>query len=142
MLLQYDHTPSERWKLSTLANTTLLQFAGKNHHGAMLTQRLTWQPATVPLVLYGNLSYFHTDNYDTRISVYERTLLHTFSFPSYYGHGLHLSATCQWNISSPFTLLVHLSHTHYYDRTTIGTATELINRPHREDIGIQLRWKI
>lgn len=142
MLLQYDYTPSERWKLSTLANTTLLQFAGKNHHGAMLTQRLTWQPATFPLTLYGNLSYFHTDNYDTRISVYERTLLHTFSFPSYYGHGLHLSATCQWNISSPFTLLVHLSHTHYYDRTTIGTATELINRPHREDIGIQLRWKI
>ena len=142
LLLQHDFTPSETWKLTTLANATLLQFAGEEHLGAMLTQRLTWQPAAHPIALHGNLSYFHTDNYDTRISIYERGLLHTFSFPSYYGHGLHVAATCQWDINSQFTLLAHLSHTHYYDRPTIGTGTELINQPHREDIGFQLRWRM
>ena len=142
LLAQHDYTPTPQVTWSTLINVTRLRFAGRAHQGGMLTQRITWQPSTLPLKLYGNLSYFHTDNYDTRISVYERALLHTFSFPSYYGHGLHLSTTCQWSISSPFTLLVHLSHTHYYDRSTIGSGTEQINQPHREDIGIQLRWKI
>jgi len=142
LLLQHDYTPASHLKLSTLVNATRLQFAGDTHHGFMLTQRLTWQPAVRPLAVHANLSYFHTENYDTRISTYERGLLHTFSFPSYYGHGLHASATCQWEISAQFTALFHLSHTHYYDRTTIGTGTELIGQPHREDIGFQLRWRM
>ena len=142
LLLQHDYTPASHLKLSTLFNATRLQFAGDTHHGFMLTQRLTWQPAARPLAVHANLCYFHTDNYDTRISTYERGLLHTFSFPSYYGHGLHTSATCQWEISTQFTALFHLSHTHYYDRTTIGTGTELIGQPHREDIGFQLRWRM
>lgn len=142
LLVQHDYTPIKQLQLSTLANVTRLHFAGSVRHGAMLTQRITWKPTNLPIDLYGNLSYFHTDNYDTRISIYERNLLNTFSFPSYYGHGLHAAATCQWDINSQFTLLANFSHTHYYDRTIIGTGTELISQPHREDIGIQLRWKI
>ena len=142
LLLQHDYTPIPSLSMGTLVNATRLDFAGKTYYGAMCTQRITWQPQAYPLSLYANLSYFHTDNYETRISIYERGLLHTFSFPSYYGHGLHTSATCQWNICSQFTLLAHLSHTHYYDRATIGNGTELINQPHREDMGLQLRWRM
>lgn len=142
LLVQHDYTPTRQLKWSTLVNATRLHFAGAAHHGAMLTQRLTWQPLTLPLALYATLSYFHTDNYDTRISIYERGLLHTFSFPSYYGHGFHTSATCQWKINPQLTLLFQFAHTHYYDRATIGSGTELIDQPHREDIGLQLRWKM
>lgn len=142
LLLQHDYTPAPHLKLGTLVNATRLLFAGAAHHGVMLTQRLTWSPSTLPLTLHATLSYFHTDNYATRISVYERGPIHTFSFPSYYGHGLHGATTCQWDASSRLTLLLHLSHTHYYDRLTIGSGTELISQPHREDIGLQLRWRI
>ncbi|MBR4844863.1 MAG: hypothetical protein IKU98_00405, partial [Bacteroidaceae bacterium] len=138
---QQDFAPISSLQLNTLADYNLLQFANTIHQGAMLTQRITWKPVKSPIALFGNVSYFHTDNYDTRISVYERTLLHTFSFPSYYGHGLHLSTTCQWNICPQLTFLFHINHTHYYDRETIGSGTELIAQPHREDIGIQLKWK-
>ena len=140
--LQQDYSPTPTLQLNILADYNLLQFANEIHQGFMLTQRFTWKTDELPITLFGTLSYFHTDNYDTRISIYERTLLHTFSFPSYYGHGLHLSTTCQWEIHPRLTLFTHLNHTHYYNRQNIGSGTELINQSHREDIGIQLKWKM
>lgn len=140
--IQQTYSPSRLITLTTLADYNCIRFMHDFHQGIMLTQRLRWQPHKPPISLTASASYFYTDNYDTRISRYEQGLLYTFSFPSFYGHGIHCSTTAKWDINRLFTALVKISHTLYFNRSTIGTGTELINAPHREDIGIQLRWKI
>lgn len=139
---QQDYTLLTSLDATTIIDYNLLQFMNSVSHGFMLTQRLQWKPIHIPLTLFCGLSYFHTDNYSTRISIYERSLLYSFSYPSFYGHGMHLSATTQWNINKHFSALLQLTHSNYFDRSTIGSGTEQILQSHREDIRIQLRWKI
>lgn len=138
---QQDCSLTGSWILTALVDYCATQMLEDFNQGFMLTARTVWKPQSLPISLYANASYFHTDNYNTRISTYERGLLHTFSFPSYYGHGYHLASTVHWVINRQFTTLVKISHTHYFDRSTIGSGTELINASHREDISFQLRWK-
>lgn len=139
---QQDYQLSVSLSATSLADYNLLQFMNSISQGFMITQRLQWKPVHKKVSLLGGLSYFHTDNYSTRISIYERSLLYTFSYPSYYGHGIHISATTQWNISTRLSALFHLTHTCYFDRSAIGTGTEEILQSHREDVRLQLRWKI
>ena len=37
--------------------------------------------------IFGTISYYNTDDYDSRIYAYERGLLYQFSFPMFYGKG-------------------------------------------------------
>ena len=137
---QQDYSPSAILQMSTLLDYNFFTFATERKHGYAVTERFSWKPDKAPISLYANASYFHTDGYDTRINIYERGLLYTLSFPSYYGHGYHLSATCQWVINRVLTTVVHISHSSYFNRSSIGSGTELIPQTHREDIGLQVRW--
>lgn len=139
---QQDYSPSPSWPMSTLVDYNIFTFAAEKKHGYAVTERLSWKPYKIPISLFLNVSYFHTDNYDTRINIYERGLLYTLSFPSYYGHGYHLSIVGQWVINRMLTTLVHISHTSYFDRSVIGNGTELIPQAYREDIGLQVRWRL
>lgn len=139
---QQDYQPVPWLNATTLIDYNLLHFMNSISHGFMLTQRLQWKPINKSFAIFSGLSYFHTDSYSTRISIYERSLLYTFSYPSFYGHGLHLSTTTQWNINTHLSALLHFTHTYYFDRSTIGTGNEEIFQPHREDIRLQVRWKI
>ena len=139
---QQDYSPSAILQMSTLLDYNFFTFTTERKHGYAVTERFSWKPDKTPISLYANASYFHTDGYDTRINIYERGLLYTLSFPSYYGHGYHFSVTCQWVINRRLTTLVHISHSAYFDRSSIGSGTELIPQTHREDIGLQVRWKL
>jgi len=136
---QQDYSPSAILQMSTLLDYNFFTFAAERKQGYAVTERFSWKPDKAPISLYANVSYFHTDGYDTRINIYERGLLYTLSFPSYYGHGYHLSATCQWVINRVLTTVAHISHSSYFNRSSIGSGTELIPQTHREDIGLQVR---
>ena len=87
-------------------------------------------------------AYFDTDSYDSRICIYERQLPHEFSFPTYYGRGLRLAFMGRADIGSRLRLLARLGHTHYFDRSTIGTGLQQIEAAHQSDLDLQLRWRL
>lgn len=138
---QQDYSPNRLITLSTIIDYNCLHHAELFEQGSMLTQRFSWTPHKLPISLYSSFSYFNTDSYSTRTSVYERGLIYSFSFPSYYSHGYHLGVVCQYAINKQLSTAVRFSHTHYFDRPTIGSGTELIDASHRQDISIQLRWR-
>ena len=139
---QQDYSPSEWITLSTLFDYNCSQFMNSFGKGYMFTERLSWKPNKFPISLNINFSYFNTDSYENRISVYEHGLLHTFSVPSFYYHGLHGSTVFRWDMNKLLTTLVKISYTNYFNRSSIGTGTEQINASHREDISVQVRLKI
>lgn len=139
---QQAYSPSSTLQLTALVDYDCIHSPYSFRQGIMLTGRVAWTPEKRAISLYTNLCYFHTDDYDTRISTYERGLLYSYSYRSYYGHGWHGSGTIHWDVNRLLTAIVKISHTYYLDRSTIGTGTELISAPHREELTVQLRWKM
>ena len=74
--------------------------------GWQATQMLAYGSSTHPLSASAQATYFHTNDYDSRVYVSERGLQGTFYTPSYYGHGLRYSATLRLNfdriLAQPF----------------------------------------
>ena len=102
--------------------------------------RVGWKRAFWQLNLLA--AYFDTDSYDSRICIYDRQLPHEFSFPTYYGRGLRLAFMGRADIGSRLRLLARLGHTHYFDRSTIGTGLQQIEAAHQSDLDLQLRWRL
>jgi hypothetical protein len=98
-------------------------------------------------------AYFNTDSYNSRISLYEPSLLYTLGFHSFYNHGIRTSLLASLPLSRLFgkaaarkntanlTLNAKLANTIYFGQESIGTGLELIPQNHRTDLQMQLRWK-
>ena len=93
------------------------------------------------LKLHASFAYFNTDDYDTRLYLYERGMTYSFSFPAFYGQGIRYAAMAQAVICSGLTLNARIATTNYFDRPTIGTGLQQIDRSSATDLEVQLRWK-
>lgn len=113
----------------------------KPSKGIMISQSVGWKPATLPFQLDGYLAWFHTDDYGSRISSYEKNILYAFNMPSFYGKGMRFAFTFRLDIWSRLSLSVKLAHTLYRDRDFIGTDTEEISGSNKTDLYTLLRWK-
>lgn len=109
--------------------------------GWMVAQSVGWKPASLPFQADGYIAWFHTDDYDTRISSYEKNILYSFYMPTFYGKGLRVAFTCRMELWRRLSLSLKLAHTHYRDRDRIGTDTEEITGANKTDLYALLRWK-
>jgi len=130
-----------RWQLrSTFDFNQFQQLYYRPSRGFAFSQMLHYEvPKRLSLTLQG--TYFHTDNYDTRVYAYERGLLNTFYSPSFYGEGFRTSVHCRWDGNEHLMLLLKLGYTHYLDRHEIGSGNDLIPSDHKTDLQLQFRWK-
>ena len=129
---------------------TLRTTADYNHYqhvtlspsqGFQATQLLTLAPPRRPLSGSLQATWFCTDDYNSRVYVSEPGLLHTFYQPVLSGHGLRASLRLRYQPCRSLTLLLKLGHTHYFDRTTIGSGNDLISSSQKSDLQFQLRCK-
>ena len=107
----------------------------------MLSQQASWN-ALPSTRLTGSIALFDTDDYDSRIYSYERSLRYNFSMPAYYGHGLRYMVMLRQQVGSRLTLNAKIGVTDYFDRSTIGTGYQLIQSSSICDLLLQIRWKI
>lgn len=94
-----------------------------------------------PLKISVQGTYFHTDDYDSRIYASEKGLLYTFYTPSFYGQGFRFSACARYDVNKVLMLLVKFGQTVYQDRETIGSGNDLIQGNKKADLQMQLRIK-
>ena len=93
------------------------------------------------LRLNGGLGWFHTDSYDSRVYLYELGPLYSYSFTQFSGEGIRYWLMARANIGSRLMLTAKLGITNYFDRSTIGSSYQQINRSSQTDLDLQLRWK-
>lgn len=130
------------WHFQTIADYTHFQQEGqRGRQGWQLTQTggytLPWFPLSVTL----QGTYFHTDDYDSRVYAYEKGLLYTFYTPSFYGRGFRASAHVRYDLTKHCVMLVKVGHTVYQDRNSIGSGNERIDSNRKTDIQLQCRLK-
>lgn len=135
------YTPGA-WKLQTTADYNV--FVQQNlsaSHGWHCTQSVACTLPWFPLTLSVQGTYFDTDDYDSRVYVYEKGLLYTFYSPSFSGNGFRCSAHLRYDVGKTLMLLAKLGHTCYKDRDEIGSGNDLIRSNRKTDLQMQVRLK-
>lgn len=106
-----------------------------------------WMVSEVAGCRYGHwrlsamAGYFHTADYDSRLYVYVPGVLYQFSFPSFYGKGVHCALNVRCDFSSHLMAIARLSATNYFDRSSISSGLQMIDSSSMTDLELQLRWK-
>ena len=135
-----------RLALKTQADAAVNNYKQQSK-GWMISQQATyqlpikWLQKKCNLSLNANISYFHTDDYASRIYAYERGLLYSFSFPANYGEGIRCAFFLRTDISQSLLLIAKLATTDYFDRDHISSSYQQIDRSSKTDLELQLRWK-
>jgi len=130
---QQDH-----WTTKTQVDLSQVS-AENNHFGWMVTQAASYNSKHWQIT--GQLAYFNTDDYDSRVYLFEPAPLYSFSFPMLYGEGIRYMLMARWKLNEQLTLTSKLATTNYFDRSSIGTGLQTIDHSSQTDLEVQLRWK-
>ena len=87
------------------------------------------------------LAYFDTDSYNTRVHVYERTLLYASPFSAYQGRGYRSYLYANWSPSRSFTLYAKGGVTLYPSRASISSGLARVDGNRIYDFALQVRVK-
>ena len=112
----------------------------KRSFGYMLSETGTWKPLSW-FTLTGMIGYFQTSDFSSRIYVYERGPLYSFSFPAFFGKGMHYSLFARADLSRHLMFILRSSTSHYFDRDHISSGLQQVNSSTLSGLDIQLRWR-
>lgn len=136
--LTLSYQPSAAWGSKTQVD--LVRVAQQQiEHGYMLSQRVDWKGRW--LQLGAMAAWFDTQSYASRVYAYERQLPHEYAFPMFYGRGYRLALTARADISPSWQLNMKVGHTHYNDRSVIGSGLQEIAGSSMTDLDMQVRWR-
>ena len=136
--LTLSYQPSAAW--SSRTQVDLVRVAQQQiEHGYMLSQRVDWKGRW--LQLGAMAAWFDTQSYASRVYAYERQLPHEYAFPMFYGRGYRLALTARADISPSWQLNMKVGHTHYNDRSVIGSGLQEIAGSSMTDLDMQVRWR-
>ena len=125
-----------------------LQTTGYYHNvlgrnGFLVSQNARFTIRKPNLTLNGQLGYFNTDDYLSRIYLQSPALYSSISSASYSGHGMMGVLTCRWKSKNEKLWLEgRYSLLRYFDRDEQGTGLQRILSPWKNDLSFQLRLKI
>ncbi len=128
------------WNLKTQLDVSHIGDEGaEKSFGWMASQSagLRWKNVSADALF----AYFHTDNYDSRLYLYEQGPLYAFSFPMFYGHGIRYMLMAQWQATKNLLLTAKIATTNYFDRAVISSGYQQINASSMTDLDVQLRWR-
>lgn len=113
---------------------------GNASFGYMVSEHATWQPFAW-LQASAALSYFNTDDFASRLYTYEQGPLYSFSFPVFYGEGIHCSLFARADVGKHLMFILKCGTTHYFDRDHISSGLQQIDASSMTDLELQMRWK-
>lgn len=117
--------------------------SGTSSYGWMAAQDIDFPIKRPHLKISLRYAYFHTPQYDNRIYLYEKDILHVFSIPCHYGIGHKSCINVQWDICSSVTCYLKYGICIYTDgRETIGSSNEEIKGNKVSSGKILVRFKI
>ena len=131
---------STHWQLSTmLEGCRCKDNEAKNGFTASQTARYTFNPK---LSLSTQAAFFSTDDYDSRVYIRTLPMVYSFSYTPFFYKGMHGAVLVTYKPLRQLTTLLRVSHTHYFNRSTVATADRMIDHPYKTDIDLQVKWTL
>lgn len=137
-----NYLPSASVSLRTTIDYNRFHSFGKSvSQGRQFTQMVSYQLPWLPLKAEVQGSYFHTDDYDSRVYSYEKGMLYSFYTPSFQGKGFRLAAHLRYDLNKHWMTMAKIGQTLYSDLDEIGSGDDLIKGNKKADVQILLRLK-
>ena len=130
---------AESWSCKSQLDVVASNYL-KRSFGYMVSESGAWKPLSW-LTLNGMIGYFQTTDFASRIYVYERGPLYSFSFHAFFGKGMHYSLFARADLSSRLMIILRSATTHYFDRDHISSGLQQVNSSTLSGLDIQLRWR-
>ncbi|MBT3423399.1 MAG: helix-hairpin-helix domain-containing protein [Bacteroidetes bacterium] len=142
LTMRYDFTYNIMGPFAFRSRLEYSQFAMENTSRGILTfQDISYVALNYKLKLTLRYALFHTNNYDSRIYVYENDVPSTFSIYSFYGRGSRYYVLCKYQLNSKSSVWLKISQTKYVDRQQIGSGLNEITGDHKTDVRLLLKVK-
>ena len=139
---QLNYSPTDSLVLKTTVDVVHNAYQQKEpSRGILIGQSIGYKFRAFPLQLDAGASWFQTDDYASRITLYEKGLLYSFSMPSFYGKGERFSLNVRYELNKRLIFQGKYACTHYRDREVISSGLEQINGNLKSDLYFQLRLK-
>lgn len=139
---QLTYSPNDELVLKTTADVVHNAYQHKDpSKGFLIKQSIGYKFPMLPLQLDASVAWFKTDDYASRITVYEKSLLYSFSMPSFYGEGERFSFNTRYELNKHIVLQGKYACTHYRDREVISSGLEQIEGNLKSDLYFQVQFK-
>ena len=139
---QLNYSPVNELMLKTTVDVVHNAHQGqKASQGILIGQSAGYKFRKLPLQLDAGFAWFQTDDYASRISMYEKGLLYGFNIPSFYGKGERYAFNARYELNKHLIFQVKYAMTHYRDREVISSGLEQIEGNMKSDLYLQLRLK-
>ncbi len=109
--------------------------------GYWFSQDVTVHWPGLRLSLQARLAHFDTDDFYSRIYVYEPDVLYAFSVPARSGNGVLGLLNVGWKITPDLQCWGRVLFVHRRDAETIGSGYELVNSASETEVKLQLRYR-
>jgi hypothetical protein len=131
---------NERFSWKVWLQSAKVNFGGIKKNGFLIAQDLSYNSQKIGLS--GRFSIFDTDDYDSRLYLYEKDLLYVFRVPSFYDNGINYYILFKYFFNKNFTVWVKYSKLYFYNAETIGSGLEEIQGNTKTNVSFQLRIKL
>lgn len=115
--------------------------ATATQYGLLLYQQLQWEPSSL-LRAYVRLTFFDTDDWQSRVYTYENDLLYAFSVPVFSGRGQRAFVLLRVAPTDRLTVEAKAAVTHFEGVDTIGSGLDEIEGRRLREVRAQLRWHL
>ena len=112
----------------------------KKHNGFLIGNYTVIQP-TEKWKINAQITYYNTDDYDSRLYQYEHGPLYGSSFSMFSGKGIRYSFMIRFEPTRRWMICGKIGTTDYFDRDTIGSGYQQVDRSSITDMEIQVRLK-
>ncbi|MBX2965937.1 MAG: helix-hairpin-helix domain-containing protein [Cyclobacteriaceae bacterium] len=135
-----DYSANRILRLKTRAQFSSYSHGGVTTQGMVLLQDVSLN--INKLSFTARYALFDTDDYDNRQYIFERDVWLAFSMPALSGTGIRNYVLVQYDVNKKLTCWVRYAHIRYTDREEIGNGVDTIESDMRNDIKLQLRYRI
>ncbi len=146
----YARSWNQVWStsISTFFHLNTIPSTDERSTGVALMPRIECAPTNSRLQATLAAIWFSTDDYNSRLYIYEPSLAQTFGFQMLYGRGERLVAKFRYQLGRSNKALHRLQIqfkagvTHYRDRSVISSGPTLINSSWKPDLQLLLRLQL
>lgn len=109
--------------------------------GFLAYQDVSYSPLSSKWSGNMRLTFFDTEDFDTRIYAYENDVLYGFSIPGFQNQGTRFYTNLRYNLKRGIDLWLKYSYTKFNNATTVGSGLDEIQGNSRSELKLQMRYQ-
>lgn len=139
-LINMDYK-AEKWITlkSRVQWTDFQYYKGKYSSGIALIQDVTFD-YDKKFKVSTRFAIFDTDDFNTRLYVYEKNALYAFSLPIYYGQGIRYYVLFQYKVNKNTDIWLRIARFDYRNQSSIGSGLNQLEGNNKTDVTLQVKY--